>query len=90
MPYNFAKDPADNSDWGFNWATLLNGDTIATSVWTVAPAGLTVGAESNTATLTTIWLAGGTLGENYTLTNTITTAGGRIFQRDAIMRIRNI
>lgn len=50
-------------------------DTIATSTFTV-PSGLGKVAESNTTTTATVKLSGGTLGEIYSVTNRITTAGG--------------
>jgi len=72
------KDPGEKLDYAVDWTTRLAGDTIATSNWTV-PTGITqtTPAPSFTNTLTTIWLLGGTIGQTYELTNTITTAAGR-------------
>ncbi len=73
------KDPGEKLDYSMDWTAWLAGDTIAASSWTV-PAGITQTTPdpSFTATTTTIWLAGGTVGKTYELTNTVTTAGGRI------------
>jgi hypothetical protein len=71
-----SKSVTATKDFGVDWTNWLGSDTIATSSWTV-PAGITEVTRSNTTKITTIWLSGGTLGTAYTLTNTITTAGGR-------------
>lgn len=63
-------------DYQIDWVDSLGSDTIATSTWSV-PAGITKDSDTNTTTTTTAWLSGGTANTNYTLTNTITTAGGR-------------
>ena len=43
---------------------------------------------SNTTTTATIWLTGGTSGEEYLVTNQITTAGGRIEQKSFKIIVR--
>ena len=75
-----AKDPGEDKDYGIDWTTRLGGDPIASSAWSL-PVGITQAtpAPSFTATSTTIWLSGGTSGTTYTLTNTVTTTGGRTF-----------
>jgi hypothetical protein len=87
-PY-FKKDPSDVIDVIFDWSVFLAGDTIATSTTTVA-AGLTKNSESNTTQTATIWLSGGTAGTNYTVVNTITTAGGRTFQRTLQVNVEDL
>jgi hypothetical protein len=75
-------------DWTINWATRgLGTDTIATSTWAISPSGLTDASPSPTFTntTTTVWLSGGTAGTFYTITNTITTAGGREMQESFII-----
>ena len=81
------KDPDAVLDYAIDWEKWLNGDTIATSEWTV-PAGIVAGARSNTDTTTTIWLAGGTVGETYAIENRITTLGGRIQDQPFKITIR--
>lgn len=82
------KDPAAVLDYGINWATWLNGDTISTSTWTV-PTGITQASESETTTVATIWLSGGTAGEDYLVTNKITTNGGRTDERTIRVSVVN-
>lgn len=71
----FVKDPNAVSDYAIDW-TLLSGDTITVSTWTV-DTGITKGTDSFSATKTTVWLSGGTAGVTYKCVNHITTAGGR-------------
>ena len=80
------KDPNDIVDYQINWATWLGSDTIATSTWTV-PTGLTQVSETETTTTATIWLSGGTAGELYTVSNRITTAGGRTADQSLQIRV---
>lgn len=76
----FHKDPNATLDYSINWEDWLAGDTITVSNWT-ATAGITIESASNTTTLASVWLSGGTARDNYTITNAITTAGGRIDDR---------
>ena len=82
----FTKDPNAVLDYSVDWAKWLDGDTIATSVWTV-PAGLTKVSDTNTTTKTTVWLSGGTADQSYTVTNRITTTGGRTEDRSFIVKV---
>ena len=82
------KDPNATKDYGIDWASFLAGDTIQSSTW-IVPAGLTSSNPSNTSTTTTVWLAGGTLGETYTVTNRVVTAGGRTEDQSLRFYIRD-
>lgn len=84
----FIKDPDAKKDYGINWQPWLTneGDTIATVSWNV-PAGLTVTAMSPAQSTPTVWLAGGTSGETYTVTCHIVTAAGRIDDKSFTVRI---
>jgi len=82
----FTKDPNAVLDYSIDWTRWLAGDQIATSVWLVAT-GLTKVADSKTASSATVWLSGGTAGQSYTVTNRITTAGGRTEDRSFTIRV---
>lgn len=73
------KDTADHKTLTVNWAAYLTsiGDTMSTVTWTV-PSGLTVDAESSTATLANIRISGGTFGETYELANVLTATNGEV------------
>jgi hypothetical protein len=89
------KDPDAIKDYSINWAQdddgnpgLYAGDELASSEW-IVPAGITKTDESFTPEgLTTIWLSGGTDKASYTLTNRITTAGGRTDDRSVVLPIK--
>lgn len=84
------KDPGDDTDFTLNWDDVLPvGDTISASTW-VVPTGLTQGVDSFATRTTTVWLSGGTAGMNYTLVNTVVTAAGRTFQRDVLLKVKNL
>ncbi len=75
------KTAAEYEDFSLNWATRgLGADTITDASWEAIPSGLTLNQFSNTDTTTTVWLEGGLALTAYTITNTITTSGGRILQ----------
>lgn len=74
------KDPDAELDFGVQWARWLNGDTIASSTWTI-PAGLTKISDDHDGTRAVVWLSGGVVGNTYLLVNRIVTAGGRTDER---------
>jgi len=87
VPPRFDKDPEEKLSYGFDWSQWLDsGDTIASSLWTI-PSGITQSGSANTTTSTSVLLAGGTLGSNYTCTNQITTANGLIAERSIVLNI---
>lgn len=77
---SFPKDPDAILDYSIDWETWLDGDTISTSTW-IVPTGITKDSDTYSTTATVIWLSGGTAGSSYSLTNRITTAGGRTEDR---------
>lgn len=84
----FEKDPNAVLDYPIDWSDWLDSDTISTSAWTVEP-GITEDSSSNTTTVATIWLSGGTAGETYSITNTIVTAGGRTNDQTITIEVKN-
>jgi hypothetical protein len=78
-------------DYGIDWSAWLGDDTITASAWDV-PAGLAVvgSAEGLTDGKTTlVWLSGGQLGADYTITNRVTTAAGRVDERSIKVHVRD-
>ena len=79
MPWpleSFRKGPDEVLDYAGDWSDWLGSDTIVTSTWTV-PTGLAKDSDTATTTTTTVWLSGGTLGEQYDLENCVETSAGR-------------
>lgn len=86
-PY-FTKDPDAELDYGIDWtAWLVEDDTIATSDW-IVPDDLEKSNPSITDGKTTVWLAGGTVGQTYAVVNRITTAQGRTDDRTLFLVIQ--
>lgn len=84
----FIHDPQAVLDYSVDWsAWLVSGETIANSSWTVS-SGLTLGTDSNTTTVATAWISGGTAGRNYTATNHIVTSAGREDDRSIALYCR--
>lgn len=81
------KDPDEILDYQIDWTARLAGDTIVSSTW-VIPDGITKDSDSYTATATTVWLSGGTLGASLSITNRVETAGGRKMDHSPILQIK--
>lgn len=83
------KDPDEVKDYSLDWSALLVDDTISTSTWTLASGeGLAIGSNSNTDTLSTVWLSGGAAGVNYGLLNRVVTTGGRTYDQTVKLKVR--
>lgn len=85
----YPKDPAAVVDFELDWSSwLAEGDSITQSDWDIAD-GLTEIEErrNHTDSTATVWLQGGVAGEEYAVTNTITTAQGRVDQRTVYIRV---
>lgn len=79
-----AKDPAEVLD--YTWSPPLDsGDTIVS--YTVATSDVTIDSDSNTPTTVTMWISGGTSGENATITLTAVTAGGRTLREVGVLPV---
>lgn len=92
MQYMQAKDPGEVIDYTIDWdAELGASETISgTPTWTV-PAGITKDSQSNTTTTTTIWLSGGTGGNEYVLTCQIVSnnATPRTHEKSIVVPVSN-
>jgi hypothetical protein len=88
MENAITQGPNEAYEHAIDYTGVLGGDTILSSAWASAPAGLVHGLDSNTPSTATLWISGGVAGEDYTLTNTVITAGGRTFERWLTVRIR--
>lgn len=91
----YIQDPNDTLDYTEDWADWLGTDTIVTSTWILPTSpdstlvlGTVADPETQTATSTTVWLAGGTVGRNYLVINRIVTVGEREKDRTIMLKIR--
>ena len=88
------KDPNDILDYDIDWTlALTSGDSILSSTWSIFQTDGTITiqaspAPSYTATVTKLWLSGGTAGQGYILRNTITTAIGDRMEESVLILCR--
>ena len=77
------KDKDDVLDFSIDWTSALDsGDAISSVTW-IVPAGLTKDSQSVSGAVATIWLSGGTVDADYTVTCRVVTTGGRTMDRSA-------
>jgi hypothetical protein len=100
MAGTYIKDPSAVLDYKFDWKALTNGngtsdwlaaaETISTRTVTVG-SGITKDSDSitDTSTSVTVWLSGGTHGNDYTITCRIVTSAGRTDERSITIRVRD-
>lgn len=88
------KDPTAELQYGMDWKEWLElGDTIVTTDWTVETTGTSValvassGGQLDSVALVTI--TGGTVGEIYTVRNTIETQQGYVDSRRFRIRVQD-
>jgi hypothetical protein len=83
------KDPNEVDSFGVDWSERLSAssDTISSSDW-IVPSGITEDSASNTTSTTTIWLSGGTDGNDYEIVNRIVTTGGRTLDQTIKLKVR--
>ncbi len=91
MPQSFTKDPQDVLDYLFDFSDDMaaDGDTIANHTIEIDGA-LTLDSESRTTTGVTVWLSGGTLGQQVKVDCLAITSAGREFNRKAIFVIQDM
>lgn len=86
------KDPSDKADFTLNWSEELkvmgDNDTILQTVWTV-PQGLVLESQNQANGETSVWLSGGTAGQDYMIACRVTTSAGRIFERSVWLKVQN-
>ena len=88
------KDPSAVLDYALDWyrggnGWLAAGDSITTSTWTVSDSALVIDSDSITDGHTTVvWLSGGVVDTNYTVTNQVTTAAGRTDERSFTVKVK--
>ena len=78
----FVKDPDAVLDYAFDWDEkwLQTGETISVHTITVET-GLTKDSDSESDGIVTVWLSGGTAGQQYEVACRITTSLGRTDER---------
>ena len=96
----FIKQPTEVIDYDIDFSQFLTeGDTLVTVGdppvpipldVSVTPAGLVIGGTYvRNGTVVKQWLSGGTVGERYKVTLTVTSGGGRVKQVEFIVRVKD-
>lgn len=87
----YLKDPQSRVDYAIDWAPgYLDGQTIATSSWTVVPVepgGIAVDEASVDLTRAAVTLSGGVAGHVYSVSNRVTLSDGRSDDRSITLRV---
>jgi hypothetical protein len=86
----FVKDPGESKRYGRDWTDHLeDGDSVAVSEWVIED-GLTASGEELVGAIAVIRLSGGTSGEDYDVTNHVTTTQGDEFERTFTVAVRDL
>ena len=98
----YLKDPSAVLDWAYNWNDssggktpwLATGETIAIDpdtgqkmITITADSGITVDSSTESGGKVTVWLSGGTAGQNYKVACLITTSAGRKDERTIWIKV---
>ena len=84
---NPLKDPSAVLDYVFDWTEwLATGETI-TDYTITADTGITVDSSTELDGKVTVWLSGGTAGQNYKVACKITTSAGRTDERTIWIKV---
>lgn len=99
-------DPAEDKDYSLDWSaemTAVN-DTIQSSSWALSSAAVAAGVENDQSsfdsTSTTVWLQVNLANQQdatydgagaiFEATNTVTTVGGRTYERSAAFTVKQL
>ena len=89
MASSYTKDPEAVLDYAFDWSSwLATSETISTTTIT-ATEGITVDSDSESDGVVTVWLSGGTAGEDYVIDCKIVTNASRTDSRKITIKVRD-
>lgn len=92
------KDPSAKLDYTVDFGGWLEeSEQITTATWARDPTGITIGSASYASSISsdgkrcTVWLEGGTAGETYTITVSVTTnnSPARLDQRSFYVQVED-
>jgi hypothetical protein len=94
----FHQDPNDKLDYSIDWYDQSTGRTpqfeagesIVTSVWSANDPVILFTNDTFTATVSTVFIAGGVVNTQYIISNIVTTDKGRTFDRSFVINIREM
>jgi len=85
------KDPADKQRYRMDWSAFLAplSDQITNATWDGGGLTLSAAAIDPDTLGATVWIAGGTPGDTYTIANRIDTAQGRTVERSFKLEVQD-
>lgn len=83
------KDPSAILDWAFDWTGWLAAAETITDHTITADTGITVDSSTESDGKVTVWLSGGTAGENYKVACLVETSAGRTDERTIWIKVVN-
>ena len=87
---DFRKDPDARLDYIVDWSDWLDGSSdFIVSARASAQTGIIIDQSSQTSTIHTFWVSGGTVGEEYEIVSRIATNGGRNDERTIIIIVEH-
>jgi hypothetical protein len=81
------KAPFEEVTDGFDYSGILAGDSLTSSLWEVED-GITGGSATFDENATQIEVSEGEVGNQYLVTNKVTTSSGRAYQRSFKVLVR--
>ncbi|HEV7661069.1 MAG TPA: hypothetical protein VGO55_14620 [Allosphingosinicella sp.] len=88
----YLKNPRSRVDYAIDWAATLDGQTIVSSLWSVAPVeigGIAVDEDSFTPNRSAARLTGGIVGHCYSISNQVTLSDGTSDVRSITLRVED-
>ena len=85
---NFPHDPDAVLDYAFDWSDWLESAETISSHEVTVESGITKDSDSESDGIVTVWLSGGTHGEDYIVACEISTSLGRTDERSINIRCR--
>lgn len=89
MSLSNIKDPSAVLDWMFDWTDWLASGEMITDHTITVDTGITNDSSTEDAGKVTVWLSGGTAGENYKVACLIETSDGRTDERTIWIKVAN-
>lgn len=87
----FSKQPVEVQDYDIDFNEYLTSQSDTASSFVVASdAGVTIVSSSLVAGVVKVFVSGGLDGEQYKISATVTTAGGRVKQADILIKVKEI
>jgi len=85
------KDPNARLPYTIDWSDWLGDEeTIAGAEWSISPtteSPLTIFSQTFDTTTSTVWLTGGKVGQQYRVSNHVTSSLGKIDDRSILIRV---